>query len=465
MPITQKDLFNQNFWWEGKERIKEDSKIQDWEKSKIKWVPKQVLEFKKEPGIFILRGPRQVGKSTCLKLIIQDLLKKHNPKSIFFFDCEALYDFKELKETIEEYFKFLEIINLKEKTFIFLDEVTSVENWAKAIKFLADQGVFKNTRLFITGSNSLDLKRGGERMPGRLEKEEKFYPLNFREFVKLADLDLFKKFEKVKLENFGKKEIWLKAKKIFFLKEKLNKLLESYFLCNGFPYIINEFLTNHFISAKTYEIYLSSLRGEIGKHKKSEKKGMQILAELSEVLSSKIGFDTIAKKIVLSHHTVEEYFDFFEDLFFGKILYQIDLSKKKENFRKSKKFYFLDNIYFFLSRAIKEKWGDFFSKSLEFLSSEKKGYLAEQITFNHLCRFEKIGLNFWSNSSEIDFILSFNKKFFPIELKFQEKIQRQDFLRFKRLNFKEGLILSKNSYCEEENFIVLPLVCFLALLE
>lgn len=476
MPITQKELSSQNPWWENPANIETDPKIVEFEKSKIKWVPQIIKEIisSKAYSLFVIRGPRQVGKTTAIKLMIRELLKIQKPPGLFFFDCETLYRAKELEEVMEAYFKFLQLINWKGPSFIFLDEVTGVAGWSKVIKFLIDQNRFKESILVISGSNALDLKKGADWLPGRKGKgrEIPFLPLSFQEYLKVAHSLFYETIKKLPLPDFDTRitNLWNKAQGLYPSLNTLNRHLETYLLCGGFPRLINEFHENSSISYKTYDDYLGWVRGEIAKQKKDEKRELQILAELSLTLGSKLGWDAIAKKIGgVSHHTVEDYLVVSELLFIGRILYQLDLAKKRIIRRKSKKFYFIDNLLYFLARGVAEKWSDYFNRSLEILSSPKtKSQLLEQVVFNHLMRrstnWLEPGVVFCSNSSEIDFILWEERRLLPIEVKWQKQVDPKVFLPMIKLQFKEGLVLSQNTLDRDRNFLILPASIFMCLI-
>ena len=54
----------------------------------------------------------------------------------------------------------------------------------------------------VTGSNTLDVKYGSERLPGRTGKKGKDFvllPMNFSSFVKLVNPDIGKNINKIKL--------------------------------------------------------------------------------------------------------------------------------------------------------------------------------------------------------------------------------------------------------------------------
>lgn len=49
-------------------------------------------------------GPRQVGKTTVLKILVHDLLKQRDPRSVFYYSCNELSDYRELGEVLDNYF-------------------------------------------------------------------------------------------------------------------------------------------------------------------------------------------------------------------------------------------------------------------------------------------------------------------------------------------------------------------------
>jgi len=64
---------------------------------KIKWIPNWIKEISLVPfSLNFVIGPRQVGKTTGIKLLIKELLKEKNNFSVFYFDVEALQDPKEV---------------------------------------------------------------------------------------------------------------------------------------------------------------------------------------------------------------------------------------------------------------------------------------------------------------------------------------------------------------------------------
>ncbi|MEM2910877.1 MAG: AAA family ATPase [Candidatus Bathyarchaeia archaeon] len=86
------ELGEQNPWWRDKALINDDPLIMAWEKSSFKWWPRIVETFQWDAKvIYSLRGPRQVGKTTLLRLKIRDLLKSGvDARRIFYWACDQV---------------------------------------------------------------------------------------------------------------------------------------------------------------------------------------------------------------------------------------------------------------------------------------------------------------------------------------------------------------------------------------
>ena len=118
-------LINQNIWWQDASLIEKDPKIMEWQKQSLKWQPSLMDEFDFSSfHIYTLRGPRQVGKTTLLKLMIKKLLKdpEIRKEQIVYYSADNLDSYKDIIELIETYFDFLDRLpNPPERAFLFLD--------------------------------------------------------------------------------------------------------------------------------------------------------------------------------------------------------------------------------------------------------------------------------------------------------------------------------------------------------
>lgn len=111
----------------------------------------KILPYVDTPFVKILTGVRRCGKSTILKMLIEELKKRGIvEKQILHYNFDSLQydDIKTAKNLYEEIKMHL---TSTEKTYLFLDEVQEVKSWEKAINsFMTDF----NVDIYVTGSNS-----------------------------------------------------------------------------------------------------------------------------------------------------------------------------------------------------------------------------------------------------------------------------------------------------------------------
>ena len=474
-------IINQNIWWQDKSLISHDPKIRELNAQRFKWRPRLLEEFDLDHfAIYTLRGPRQVGKTTALKILIHDLLQDKGvlKEQVMYYTCDNIDDYKELIELLETYFDHIKKLNLRKKRlYIFLDEVTSVRDWQKGIKYLADIGKLSQACMVLTGSNAADLRKGMERLPGRRGKigspDKIMLPLTFRDYVSLINPGLFARLTE-RLE--GGIDIFALDQTAFqtmlSLQPHLGELAilyEQFLITGGFITAINAYFPEHEIGYAVYERYQQWLRGDISKAGRNERTARQIINELITIAVSAFGWETIAKKIgIATHKTVSEYIETMEDSFVLKTLYQIDINTRRPRIKKLKKAYFLDSFIFWSLWGWVDNWlayGDNVSRALT--SPNMKARLTEQVIANELFhRFDRSDwlnsrLFFWKNGGEIDFIVKREKDLLPVEVKYQKSAGFQDLRTIKKLGFKRGILISMDRLEMEDGFAIIPVELFL----
>lgn len=384
---------SQNPWWYGEI----DRTYEEWSKKKVKWIPPIIEQFKLEPfSLNFLVGPRQVGKTTALKIWIHEkLLPKVNKKSIFYFSCEELTNFKELGEVLDNYVSFKNG-NRISSSFIILDEITFVEDWHRAIKIRIDQEVFKKDVIIISGSASLEILKQKEYFPGRRGKGKDiiFHPLSFSEYAKaLRNLETVKK-------NILQVEHSMKINKVH--QEILNDHFNRYLLTGGFPLPIEEMYTRNKISFETRKIYMDWLKNDFAKLGRSEVYMKEVLAYITSARLSPISWLSISRETSISSpHTTQAYVEDLEKLFIVRILNFLD-TNSKVLYRKNKKIHITDP---FLYDTICE------FVNIKPIEEDK----LESVVATHLAR--KYSTFYWRNRTEVDIVIMIDKKQFGIEVK------------------------------------------------
>ena len=464
------DLLIFNPWWESAERIGSDRSIVDYRESKLQWQPKIKGEFDlTQDAVYTLRGPRQVGKTTLLKMIVNELLDKEvASRAIFYYSCDLVAKAEELFQVIRQYQEFSEPLRFKRR-YVFIDEISLVPAWQNAIKQAIDLGWGTSTTFILTGSSAVDIKRGAERLPGRRggvpQPDKVMMPLDFGEFVEACSdisLDFVHLSIRAVLEEPGALERLRSQTEVFL--PRLSVLLERYLGIGGFPLAVESFLRKGELTEDIADTYLSVIRSDFEKMKKSRILLRQVLVRILSLGGSPVSWQSLAKAIdTPSFNTVREYSELLADSFLLIILYFLERNKKMANPNKGKKFYFFDPLLLNLAyqeAALSANQG---------LSLAVEGAVAAHLVRRFESRlFEGFGSGqrvfYWRSAKgkEVDFIVSDGESLLPIEVKYQRMINRSDYSTMKR-SFGKGMLVTKDAFLREDNIAGIPASVFLLL--
>ena len=490
-------IVEQNPWWKGKDFpwYLYDEKIKEYKNAIFKTKRNFLLNISQN-NTYTISGPRQVGKTTWIKLLIKNLIEKGiDSQSICYFSCDTLTSNsrKELRKVLDFFIEKLQKFHIG---YIFLDEVSYVKDWSIEIKNLADSGKLENICLIVTGS-PLGVKEV-EYLPGRKVEGNRYFfkPLTFRDFVLSLDLEDYnyvsfyisqnpkvsealRKLKRILEENYlTLEEDFEKMKEkiellIPYVKE-LNFLFSFYLRTGGFPFSIENYLREKRIDGKCYETIINIILSDLGKRGKSENIAKQILNAIVKKLGTAYDFRAISKETEegISVNTVIDYLELFENSFLIKILYSYDFNKKQKRIKGNKKIYFTDPFLFYsILSWLEGKNG--FEITEEILSKEEKlSFILELIVLSTLEKTKEIPiirksdsfLWFYYDKKEIDFIFKKDsEEFIGIEVKYRQDVSEKDVHKIKEV--KNYIILSRDSFEIKEDVIVVPITVFLSLIK
>ncbi len=442
---------DQNLWWKNPKLIEKDEEYLRWAESKIKWVPAIFEKIRKELKPFSLHflfGPRQVGKTTVIKLLINSLLHRNiNPLAVMYYKCDKLSDYKELDLILSKYFEVRESEGIK-TSYIFLDEITFIKEWYRTIKYYIDIGKFKNDVLLLSGSLSMFVTREIETFPGRRGQGKNFimHPLTFREFLSIVNPVLFNQIKKFSLKEITMTEL----KKCFKLIPWLNEIYDAfskYLTCGGFPLSIKSFLEKKRVNEGIKYDYLSWIKADLAKLRRDEVIAKRVLKAVIEKVPSVVSWNSIAKEYeVRSHKSVITHVHVLENLFLLNVLNYIDPNKCIEIPYKGKKIHLSDPFLY-----------DVFADWC-FTNKPDDPIIVESTVASHLAR--KYDVFYWKNRREINVVVREKTGLLGIEVKYREKPAASKIVVGR---IKDTVFLSKNSYSSSP--LIIPASLFLACLE
>jgi len=126
--------------------------------------------------ITVVRGPRQIGKTTAQLQVLDGLLLGGlPPRNVFRVQCDELPELAKISEPIlrlVDWYErtvigrtYNEAAAAGQKTYLFLDEVQNLKDWAPQLKSLVDSSA---TQVLVTGSSALRIELGRDSLAGRI---------------------------------------------------------------------------------------------------------------------------------------------------------------------------------------------------------------------------------------------------------------------------------------------------------
>ncbi|MBI5244634.1 MAG: ATP-binding protein [Elusimicrobia bacterium] len=210
----ERRLRDGNPWWSGNE-MEPPPPFRRWAFQRIL----KNFELGLAPAV-LLRGPRQVGKSTLQAQIIQHLIetRKAHPKEILYVQFDSLPSWREFRKVsldpilhIAGWFEdnvirkpFNQLVRERRTAYLFFDEVQNLPEWASQIKNLVDRAKVK---VLATGSSALRVGLGKESLAGRVS-DIRMGPMRLWEIGAMGRLDLAPCFPQNGAAAFSKQELW-----------------------------------------------------------------------------------------------------------------------------------------------------------------------------------------------------------------------------------------------------------------
>lgn len=492
-------LWSFNPWWTDKARIGEDAQIVKVRESHIRYDPslRGQIRYEYESGnsvIYTLRGTRQVGKTTLIKLQIREFLESGtHPWNIFYYSFDMVDSRSEMAEIILEYV-LASRGKRRGRAYMFLDEITSVPEWQKGIKWLVDTEQLPDCTVLATGSRAQSILRATERLPGRRGLTEDAYdrllaPMRFSEFVCATDPAIAGFFSERGLASADKKhgalhdamsgdapDIMEKVHSRF--GSDLQRHLKSYMLSGGIPRIVDEMVRTGKIGRATYAAYRDGITSDWGRH------GDCALEQLGRAIvdstCSAVSWDGLRRQADLGGwESTRSGVLSLEDLSVVAVIYKYGERKKIPRLSGSKKIYFHDPFYMHLFGPWSDHADPFGQSELTAGDPVWAGRIVEGIVADHLVRLAgdtaynpqsfaySRRVFFWSDrrGREVDFVFYKRDELeVPIEVKYRNRVDHRELGGIAGFAGScRGLVLSKDEFDQRRDYALVPAAVFLAL--
>jgi len=286
----ESELYKQNPWWEGKFE----------EKS----IPREIYLNEifrniKSKEIIFLTGLRRIGKTTILMQAINQLLaNKTKSEDILFIrlDSFSLLEYS-IHQLVEEYRK-IHKKSVSDFFYLFLDEVTSRDNFEQELKSLYDND---NLKVICSSSIATLMRDKKAHLTGRTKTIE-IMPLTFQEFLQFKGAKI-SKADKAKIESYFKDYLKIGGIPYYVLTEDrayLNELVESI--------VYKDIIAYHKISR--------------------EKAVKELFVLLCQRVGKPMSYNKLAEILKISVDSVKRYVNYFEKAY---LFYVVDRYSKSTN--------------------------------------------------------------------------------------------------------------------------------------
>jgi predicted AAA+ superfamily ATPase len=373
----------------------------------------EIEKYLEHKNALVITGMRQVGKTTLMRQIFDELGDK--PK--LWYDFENPLDQKlfEDEDYNTIYRRLAETANIqKGRLYLFLDEIQNFPEITKIIKYLIEH---YGVKFVVTGSSSFYLKN---LFPESLSGRKFLYvlpPLTFKEFLYFQDLMSLDEARKSELEL-------LLSKTDIFLHKKYEVAYDQYLQYGGFPEVVvtqdvqtkNMVLRNIFTSFFEKDIKLLS-----------DYSDMRQLRDLILLLVPRIGsmidVTKLAGELGIDRPKLYAFLEFLQGTFMITLLPKFSHSIDR-SVAGGKKVYFTD------------------TGLLQAIGKINDGQLFENALVNQLSIYGELSFYNKRNTSEIDVIVN-REIAFEIKLTGTERdVQKLEQLAGE-LKIKKSYVLSK----------------------
>lgn len=413
----------ENSWWfDG--GLWQDVDLARVQNSRLHYRPAPIRPNECEPdAILTLRGPRRVGKTVALKLLIADLIESEKvaPRQAVWTTFEALRTLSQVEEML------LSISRDLAPRILVIDEVTAITGWQRVIKKLKDLGHFRDSTLILTGSSAYDLKAGAERMAGRRglvqHPDRSLLPMSFRDFV-------------AQFSRHGARSV--------------EDLLELYFRCGGFPFRVEDAIKqklsgSDYDARSQYHVFDDVFFYEIGRRRLERSIAIEVLARLNDIGTGAVSFESFAKRISVSRDTARRYLDAMGDAFLLATVSSFDTARNRVALKKDKKLLWVDTALSDFSHWLGHGVEAAVADRAEWVVGAELLRRYERRLWEGLSAPRNVFTWKSSGGNEIDYLIidQARKMKLPVEVKYQTQIVDWDFQVMERA-FGTGLLITRD---------------------
>lgn len=403
----------------------------------------EILQWLNPDKIIVIKGARQVGKTTLL-LFLKEHLLASGKRAVYISADDLMY--KNVFDSPSRFFQYLKFEHhLEDGAFIFIDEFQYIKDAGLFVKVLYDTAKRegKNFTFIVSGSSSLEISKNKEFLTGR-KVEFTLYPFSYKEILARSNEQRFN-------VNFN-------------IHTDFNDIVDFYQIYKS--ELEGEFV--HFLRWGGYpEVYLTTdtqkkriiLKDIITSYLEKDIAGFLRIANISafnnliKVLTAQIGNlvnkNELSGSLGLNYKTVEHYLDVLKGTYVFSYVPPYFTNTRKELTQMPKVFIHDPGVYYY-----------YYGMEIGFDTIE--GKVIENSVFNMFNMTHPGDIYFYrtKDKAEIDFVVKSDRQLLPIEVKFRKSITTPTALKtfMSQYNVGKALIITKDFIEKKEGIFCIPVV-------
>lgn len=358
MPLSDADINRQNPWWDEPVWEQKDPQLQAISAHALPapaFVSKVSLF---DHAVHVVRGPRQVGKSTGLKMLIRDALAAGSPPMRVIYLSLDLLEGAPVTDFATTVRRAKELAVADGPCVLLLDEVTIIPKWARAVKDLWDQGDIRGDTVICTGSSAIDLADGeAESLPGRRGEGFDFLvlPQSFASFARMIDPRI-PQSPQLRISEMLTPEGRRSLQEAQRHLPRLQTALDKYLVFGGLPAAVLEAASGASRPGRaTQRVLWDSISREVRRQGASDAALRALLERVVLALTAKTNWATLAREMEVplgkknarvppDHKTVKDYIEFLGRNYILLTAYFWKANLETNDQARDKKFYLGDPL-------------------------------------------------------------------------------------------------------------------------
>lgn len=461
-PLIQ-ELTRSNSWWTSEDWESQDPQLIAAARAPFDRVP-SILDDISPPNLYTLRGPRRAGKSTVLKQNVSRLCKQVDRRRVCYFAADALSSFGDLINLFQAARQLYPDLADMPRYFL-IDEVTSIPEWQRALKWLRDNTAIARDCIVATGSSARDVSAGSSYLAGRrgpdVGLDKLLLPFSFPEFAKCAGYSVPSP-PQLPLEAFFSQDGRDACQEALVHIGTLVDAFEAYLLVGGFPQAIADFRQSAQVSdgfvRDLWDVAQADLHN-LGVSRPEQ--CLKLLERVSAALTSPLGMRDLGTDLGVSHSTASLWLNALAEAYLILLLFQE--SGGVAVVRKQRKAYPIDPLLGLIPARISP--GAFQPDASRLAEAAVAMALFRSVEGDAIDRFGRPDKLFFfrtANGTEVDFVVPQGRR--ALESKYVDAASTRHTSAM-MANFGGGLLLTRGAVDIRSSLTVLPTALFTWLLD